>query len=74
MNGIDSSKLEQLFLNNSEFRKLYDEHVLLNRTIDLYEKHTNVDADKALLIKKLKKLRLSGKDRMIQISKEFESE
>ncbi|HSH51846.1 MAG TPA: hypothetical protein VK982_09020, partial [Bacteroidales bacterium] len=69
MQEISDKAIDELRNNNDMFNMLYEEHVFLDEQLkDLNDyKNSVVEIDR--IIKNLKKLKLKGKDKMIEIAK-----
>lgn len=66
----DSNIVEKLLEGDEEFKKLYFEHRKLDDIVKGLEKKDSISIDDELEIKKLKKIKLSLKDKMeMKISK-----
>jgi len=63
----DNQAVSQLLNANDEFKKLYEEHdSLKNRVMEMTQKKVMTPEDEVEL-HRLKKIKLAGKDRMLQI-------
>ncbi|MBI4228799.1 MAG: DUF465 domain-containing protein [Deltaproteobacteria bacterium] len=60
----DSNIVEKLLEGDEEFKKLYFEHRKLDDIVKGLEKKDSISIDDELEIKKLKKIKLSLKDKM----------
>jgi uncharacterized protein YdcH (DUF465 family) len=61
---IDQSLLQSLIDNNPRFRMLYENHSLLEKQLQEFEKRPFLSADEEIEKNKVKKLKLIGKDEM----------
>jgi len=67
MEERDQDLVRQLWDSNPRFRKLYEEHQLLEKELDnLSDKHF-LSPEEEVEKKKMQKLKLAGKDEMEQI-------
>jgi uncharacterized protein YdcH (DUF465 family) len=67
----DQELIQRLSEENPRFRKLHEEHILFEKKLKEYEEMTYVSADAELERKKIKKLKLAGKEEMESILSEF---
>lgn len=63
--------IERLRKENEEFRKLEQEHRSLDSTLKELEAKRFLTAEDEIEIHKLKKLKLSKKDRMLELIEEY---
>jgi len=61
---IDQTLLQDLIDNNPRFRMLYENHTLLEKQLQEFEKRPFLSADEEIEKNKVKKLKLIGKDEM----------
>ncbi|MBD1400950.1 DUF465 domain-containing protein [Pelovirga terrestris] len=61
---IDQTLLQSLIDNNPRFRMLYENHNLLEKQLQEFEKRPFLSADEEIEKNKVKKLKLIGKDEM----------
>ncbi|HMB16718.1 MAG TPA: hypothetical protein VKN62_10415 [Pelovirga sp.] len=61
---IDQALLQNLIDNNARFRMLYENHNLLEKQLQEFEKRAFLSAEEELEKNKVKKLKLIGKDEM----------
>lgn len=61
---IDQTLLQNLIDNNPRFRMLYENHNLLEKQLQEFEKRPFLSADEEIEKNKVKKLKLIGKDEM----------
>jgi uncharacterized protein YdcH (DUF465 family) len=64
---IDQNVLQTLLDSNSRFRMLYEEHIIFEKQLSEYEKKPFLTPEERLDKKKMKKLKLAGKDEMERI-------
>lgn len=64
---IDQNLLQNLIDNNPRFRMLYENHILLEKQLQEFEKRPFLSADDEIEKNKVKKLKLIGKDEMESI-------
>ena len=67
MEERDQELVRELWDNNPRFRKLYEEHQLLEKELDNLSEKSYLSPDEELEKKKMQKLKLAGKDEMEQI-------
>jgi len=65
--GIDDKVVEKALANSEEFKKLYTEHVELEEKLNKMVKSSKRSDDMEAERKRLKKIKLAGKDRMHEI-------
>ncbi len=63
--------IELLRRENEEFRKLEQEHRSLDNTLKELESKKYLSADEEMEIHRIKKLKLSKKDRMLELIEEY---
>lgn len=61
---IDQTLLQDLIDTNPRFRMLYENHTLLEKQLQEFEKRAFLSADEEIEKNKVKKLKLIGKDEM----------
>lgn len=61
---IDQTLLQSLIDSNPRFRMLYENHNLLEKQLQEFEKRPFLSADEEIEKNKVKKLKLIGKDEM----------
>jgi uncharacterized protein YdcH (DUF465 family) len=64
---IDQNVLQTLLDSNPRFRMLYEEHILFEKQLSEYEKKAFLSPQEQLEKKKVKKMKLAGKDAMEKI-------
>jgi len=67
MEERDQNLVRELWDSNPRFRKLYEEHQLLEKELDTLNDKSFLSADEEVEKKKMQKLKLAGKDEMEQI-------
>ena len=71
MAEYDQELIQRLSEENPRFRKLHEEHILFEKKLQEYEEMTYLSEDEDLEMKKIKKLKLAGKEEMEEILSEF---
>jgi len=71
MEGQDLASLQQLCDERPRFRLLFEEHLLLEKQLDLLDHKPYLTPEEELERKKIQKLKLAGKDEMEHIKREF---
>ena len=67
MQQYDESLVKQLFEENPRFRRLYEEHQILERDLERLAAKDYLSTEDALEKKRVQKLKLAGKDEMEHI-------
>lgn len=67
MEERDQDLVRELWDNNPRFRKLYEEHQLLEKELTGLSDKSFLSPDEEVEKKKMQKLKLAGKDEMEQI-------
>lgn len=67
MEKQDEELLESLVETDSELRKHYQEHVDFERQIEVLNAKSHLSAEEEVERKRLQKLKLAGKDRIMEI-------
>ena len=67
----DQVLIQQLSEENPRFRKLHEEHILFEKKLQEYEEMTYISDEEEMERKKIKKLKLAGKEEMESILDEF---
>lgn len=62
-----------LLENNDEFKKLYSEHLELEKKIAEFDNKHYLTPEEEVERKRLQKIKLAGKDRMFEIIREFKN-
>jgi len=71
MAEYDQELIQRLSEENPRFRKLHEEHILFEKKLQEFEEMTYLSEDEDLEMKKIKKLKLAGKEEMETILSEF---
>jgi len=69
----DQVLVEQLCNENPRFRKLYEEHLLLEKQLSEMDQKTFITPEEEMERKKVQKLKLAGKDEMEGILRSLRS-
>lgn len=67
MQQYDESLVKQLFEENPRFRRLYEEHQILERDLERLKDKEFLSTEDELEKKRVQKLKLAGKDEMEHI-------
>jgi uncharacterized protein YdcH (DUF465 family) len=67
----DQELIQRLSEENPRFRKLHEEHILFEKKLQEYEEMAYVSDDEELERKKIKKLKLAGKEEMEAMLNDF---
>jgi hypothetical protein len=67
MEKQDEELLKTLIETDSELRECYQEHVAYERQIEIFNQKAHLSAEEEVERKRLQKLKLAGKDRMMEI-------
>ena len=67
----DQELIQRLSEENPRFRKLHEEHILFEKKLQEYEELTYISDEEELERKKIKKLKLAGKEEMEAMLNEF---
>ncbi|HKI50747.1 MAG TPA: DUF465 domain-containing protein [Geothermobacteraceae bacterium] len=67
----DLALVEKLCDENPRFRKLYEEHSILERQLDDLDQHAFLSPEQEVERKKVQKLKLAGKDEMESILRSY---
>lgn len=70
MTENDQELVQKLSEENPRFRKLHEEHVLFEKKLQEFEEMAYLSEDEDLEMKKIKKLKLAGKEEMEAILKD----
>ena len=70
---IDQDLLEKVRTSNDEFRKLYDEHLVLKTRVEELNKMKFLSPEQEVEKKTIQKKKLQQKDRMNDIVGEYEA-
>lgn len=71
MEEMDMELVERLVGENPKFRLLFEEHQLLEKELDEYDKKRYLTPEEEFERKKIQKIKLAGKDEMARILREF---
>jgi uncharacterized protein len=71
MEEMDMELVERLVGENPKFRMLFEEHQLLEKELDEYEKKRYLTPQEEMERKKIQKIKLAGKDEMARILRDF---
>ncbi len=63
-----------LLESNEEFKKLYNEHLELEKKIAEFDSKHYLTPEEELERKRLQKIKLAGKDRMFELIKEYKNQ
>jgi uncharacterized protein YdcH (DUF465 family) len=67
MEKNDEQLIQSLLDKDAELKRFYDEHVDLERQITLFQEKAYLTPDEEFQKKRLQKLKLAGKDRIMEI-------
>ena len=70
MEQQDNSLVETLFNENPRFRKLYEQHQILEKELVQLDERPHLSPEEEFERKKIQKLKLAGKDEMERILSE----
>lgn len=70
MQQYDESLVQQLFEENPRFRRLYEEHQILEKDLERLTAKDYLSTEDELEKKRVQKLKLAGKDEMESIYKQ----
>jgi len=70
MEQQDNSLVETLFNENPRFRKLYEQHQILEKELFQLDERPHLSPEEEFERKKIQKLKLAGKDEMERILSE----
>ncbi|MGH8066581.1 MAG: DUF465 domain-containing protein [Candidatus Entotheonellia bacterium] len=73
METDENALIEHLKQTNPEFRQLMEEHLLYERQLEEFNKLRYLTSEQELEKKRVQKVKLRGKDRMVEILKEHKS-
>ncbi|WP_305041213.1 YdcH family protein [Geoalkalibacter sp.] len=71
MEEMDMQLVERLVGENPKFRMLFEEHQLLEKELNEFEKKRYLTAEEEMERKKIQKIKLAGKDEMARILRDF---
>ena len=69
----ENALIEHLKQTNPEFRQLMEEHLLYERQLEEFNKLRYLTSEQELEKKRVQKTKLRGKDRMVEILKEYKA-
>ena len=72
LEGIDTSLIEQVKRDNSEFCRLLEEHAQYEQQLAAYNALRFMTSAQEVERKRLQKLKLHGKDRMLEILHQYQ--
>ena len=72
LDGIDDGVIERAKQENTEFRRLLEQHETYEQQLDLYNDLKFLTNEQELERKRLQKLKLQGKDRMLSILHQYQ--
>ena len=67
MEKRDEELIKTLVENDAELRQYYQDHIDFERQIDAFNGKAHLSAEEEVERKRLQKLKLAGKDRMMEI-------
>jgi uncharacterized protein YdcH (DUF465 family) len=67
MEGHDLVQIQRLCDQNARFRRLFEEHMILEKQLQAIDQKSYLTPDEELERKKVQKLKLAGKDEMQRI-------
>jgi uncharacterized protein YdcH (DUF465 family) len=73
METEESALIEHLKQTNPEFRQLMDEHLHFERQLEEFNNLRYLTSEQELEKKRVQKIKLRGKDRMVEILKEHKA-
>jgi uncharacterized protein YdcH (DUF465 family) len=73
MEEKDESLIRSLFEREPELRRYYEEHVDLERQLDVFQQKLYLTPDEEVEKKRLQKLKLAGKDKIMEILARYRS-
>jgi len=62
---------EKLFIENSRYRLLYEEHLILEKELKQFDDRPHLTPEDEVQRKKVQKLKLAGKDEMERIMSDY---
>ncbi|HDR47037.1 MAG TPA: DUF465 domain-containing protein [Geoalkalibacter subterraneus] len=74
MEEMDMELVEQLVSENARFRMLFEEHQLLERELNEFERKKFLSPEEEFERKKIQKIKLAGKDEMRRILRDRNSQ
>ena len=73
LDGIDTALIERLKQEDTEFRRLLEEHQQYEALLEAYTNLRFLTSDQEIERKRLQKLKLQGKDRMMAILSQYQT-
>ena len=73
METDENTLIEHLKQTNPEFRQLTEEHLRYERQLEEFNKLRYLTSEQELEKKRVQKIKLRGKDRMVEILKEYKA-
>jgi uncharacterized protein YdcH (DUF465 family) len=73
METDENALIEHLKQTNPEFRQLTEEHLQYERQLEEFNKLRYLTSEQELEKKRVQKIKLRGKDRMVEILKEYKA-
>jgi uncharacterized protein YdcH (DUF465 family) len=73
METDENTLIEHLKQTNPEFRQLTEEHLRYERQLEEFNKLRYLTGEQELEKKRVQKIKLRGKDRMVEILKEYKA-
>jgi uncharacterized protein YdcH (DUF465 family) len=73
METDENALIEHLKQTNPEFRQLAEEHLQYERQLEEFNKLRYLSSEQELEKKRVQKIKLRGKDRMVEILKEYKA-
>ncbi|TMA35856.1 MAG: DUF465 domain-containing protein [Deltaproteobacteria bacterium] len=67
MEKKDEELIQSLFEREPELKRHYDEHVDLERRLAVYQQKVHLTTEEEIEKKRLQKLKLAGKDKIMEI-------
>jgi uncharacterized protein YdcH (DUF465 family) len=71
--GKEEAVVKILLESNEEFKRLYNEHLELEKKIAEFDRKHYLTPEEELERKRLQKIKLAGKDRMFELIKEYKN-
>jgi hypothetical protein len=73
METDENTLIEHLKQTNPEFRQLTEEHLRYERQLEEFNKLRYLTSEQEIEKKRVQKIKLRGKDRMVEILKEYKA-
>ncbi|MBW1825192.1 MAG: DUF465 domain-containing protein [Deltaproteobacteria bacterium] len=71
MEEKDKLLIEKHIVSDEELRKYVEEHLLLEKKLEKFNKNVHLTADEEVEEKKIKKMKLAGRDKIEMILKKY---